>query len=184
MQANSWHHKLFHFYLSFEIWKCGKEGKTGWSAVLEFLEFLELFLNCTWFLKNPWNNEFLRICSWNVLEFYFSSFIKNSAHLFHDSSFWNWCLYIGSSYYLMMLRLSEFCSCWYLYFMRFVFGYYEIKLFKKTLQINCYDIFNIAYVFEKYMFLKCSWITLEFSLQKSLATIEKITKIWISQQKK
>ena len=75
---------------------------SGWPAVLEFLE---LFLNCKWFLRNPWNNEFLRICSWNVLEFYFSSFIKNSAHLFHDSSFWNWCLYIGSSYYFMMLRL-------------------------------------------------------------------------------
>ena len=77
----------------------------GWPVVLEFLEFLEMFLNCNWFLKNPWNNEFLRICSWNVPEFYFSSFIKTSAHLFHDSSFWNWCLYIGSSYYFMMLRL-------------------------------------------------------------------------------
>ena len=86
--------------------KCGKEGKTGWPAVLEFLEFLELFLNCKWFLKNPWNNEFLRICSWNVLEFYFSSFIKNSTHLFHDSSFWNRCLYIGSRCYFIMLRLS------------------------------------------------------------------------------
>ena len=54
----------------------------GWPAVLEFLE---LFLDCKWFLKNPSNSEFLRICSWNVLEFYFSSFIKNSTHLFHDS---------------------------------------------------------------------------------------------------
>ena len=32
------------------------------------------------------------------------------------------------------------------------------------------------------MFLKCSWIVLEFSLQKSLATLENITKIWISQE--
>ena len=87
----------------FESEKCGKEGRTGWSAVLEFLE---LFLSCKWFLKNSWNNEFLRICSWNVLEFYFSSFIKNSTHLFHDSSFWNRCLYIGSRYYFVMVRLS------------------------------------------------------------------------------
>ena len=62
-------------------------GYSGLPAVLEFLEFLELFLNCKWFLKNPWNNEFLRICSWNVLEFYFSSFIKNSAHLFETDAF-------------------------------------------------------------------------------------------------
>ena len=41
-----------------------------------------VFLNFKWFFKNPWNNEFLRICSWSVLEFYLSSFIKNSAHLF------------------------------------------------------------------------------------------------------
>ena len=78
---------------------------SGWPVVLQFLE---VFLNCKWLLKNPWNNDFLRIYSWNVLEFYFSSFIKNSTHLFHDLSFWNRCLYIGSSYYFMMLRL--FCS--------------------------------------------------------------------------
>ena len=90
----------------FESEKCGKKGKTGWSAVLEFFEFLELFLNCKWFLKNSWNNEFFRICSWNVLEFYFSSFKKNSIRLFYDSFFWNQCLYIGFRYYFMMLRLS------------------------------------------------------------------------------
>ena len=62
---------------------------SGWSAVLEFLE---LFLNCKWFLKNLWNNEFLRICFWNVLEFYFSSFIKTPLiffmiHLFETDAF-------------------------------------------------------------------------------------------------
>ena len=36
----------------FEFEKCEKEGKAGWPAILEFLEFLELFLNCKWFLKN------------------------------------------------------------------------------------------------------------------------------------
>ena len=97
-------------------------------------------------------------CSWILL----FKLHKNSTHLFHDSCFWNRCLYIGSRYYFMIIRLSWFCSCWYLYFMRFVFGYYEIKLFKRNLQVNCY-IFNVAYVIEKHwcvleMFLNCSWI--------------------------
>ena len=73
-------HDIINYFTSicpFESGKCGKDGKRGWLTVLEFLEFLELFLNCKRFLKNHWNNEFLRICSWNVLEFYFSSFIKN-----------------------------------------------------------------------------------------------------------
>ena len=110
---------------------------------------------------------------------------KNSTHLFHYSSFWNRCLYIGSRYYFMMIRLSWFCSCWYLYFMRFVFGYYEIKLFKTTVK-SIVMIFSMLLMFLKSidMFLKCSWIVLEFSLQKSLATLEKITKIWISQEQK
>ena len=51
--------------------------------------------------------------------------------------------------------------------MRFVFGYYEIKLFfLKNVQINCYDILNVPYIPEKYwfvleMFLNCSWIFIE-----------------------
>ena len=73
----------------FESETCEKEGKTGKPAVLELLELL---LNCKWFLKNPWNNEFLRICSWNVLEFYFSSFLKTlliffKTHLFETDAF-------------------------------------------------------------------------------------------------
>ena len=36
MQANSWHHKLFHFRLPFWIWKFGKEGKK-----LQKFEYLE-----------------------------------------------------------------------------------------------------------------------------------------------
>ena len=36
MQANSWHHKLFHFSLSFGIWKVWKKGKK-----LEKFEYLE-----------------------------------------------------------------------------------------------------------------------------------------------
>ena len=68
--------------------------------------------------------------------------------------------------------------------MRFVFGYYEICLFCKNLQINCDDIFNVSYVLEKYWYvLECSWIVLEFSLQKSLAALEK-SQIWISQEQK
>ena len=73
----------------FESEKCGKEGKTAKPAVLEVLELL---LNCKWFLKNPWNNEFLRIFSWNILEFYFSSFLKTLLiffiiHLFETDAF-------------------------------------------------------------------------------------------------
>ena len=36
MQANSWHHKLFHFYLSFCIWKVWKEEEK-----LQKFEYLE-----------------------------------------------------------------------------------------------------------------------------------------------
>ena len=36
MQANLWHHKLFHFYFPFWTGKCGKEGKK-----LEKFEYLE-----------------------------------------------------------------------------------------------------------------------------------------------
>ena len=110
------------------------------------------------------------------------SFIKNSTHLFHDSSFWNRCLYVGSRYYFMMLRLLQFWSCWYFYFMRFVFGYYEIKLFKKILQISCYDIFNFGYVFEKYWYVLETF--LNCSSHKLLVTLEKMTKVWISQEQK
>ena len=46
-------------------------------------------------------------------------------------------------------------------------------------------IFLMSLIFLKSidMFLKCSWIV-EFSLQKSQATLEKIIKIWISQEQK
>ena len=69
--------------------------------------------------------------------------------------------------------------------MRFVFGYYEIKLFKTTVK-SIAMIFSMLLMFLKSidMFLKCSWIVLEFSLQKLLANLEKITKIWISQEQK
>ena len=67
--------------------------------------------------------------------------------------------------------------------MRFVFGYYEIKLFFKK-NFKSIVIFSTSLMFLKSidMFLKCSWIVLEFSLQKSLATLGKITKIWTSQE--
>ena len=43
MQANAWHHKLFHFHLSFWIWKCGKEG--GKLQKFEYLENRKGFLD-------------------------------------------------------------------------------------------------------------------------------------------
>ena len=42
MQANSWHHKLFHFHLSFWIWKVRKEEKL---QKLEYLEYEKSFLD-------------------------------------------------------------------------------------------------------------------------------------------
>ena len=104
-------------------------------------------------------------CSW----VFFSSFIKNSAHLFHGSSFWNLCLYIGSSCYFMMLRLSQFCSCWYLYLSLVIM---RLSFFKKTFK-SIVIIFSTSLVFLKNidMFLKCSWIILEFSFQKSLTKL-------------
>ena len=43
MQANSWHHKLFHFYLSFWTGKCGKEGEE--LQEFEYLENEKSFLD-------------------------------------------------------------------------------------------------------------------------------------------
>ena len=84
--------------------ECSKmAGSVTSSSWIPWIPWIVLELKVV--LEKSLKNEFLKICSWNVLQFYFSSFIRNSAHLFHDSSFWNWCLYIGSSYYFMMLRL-------------------------------------------------------------------------------
>ena len=59
----------------------------------------------------------------------------------------------------------------------------RLSFFKKTFK-SIVIIFSTSLVFLKSidMFLKCSWIVLEFSLQKSLATLGKITKIWTSQE--
>ena len=43
MQANLWHHKLFHFHLQFESRKCGKEGKK--LQKFEHLENKKSFLD-------------------------------------------------------------------------------------------------------------------------------------------
>ena len=52
MQANSWHHKLFHFHLFFWIWKVWKEEKL---QKFEYLEneksFLDDIKNIFQFLK-------------------------------------------------------------------------------------------------------------------------------------
>ena len=42
MQANSWHHKLFHFHLFFWIWKVWKEEKL---QKFEYLENEKSFLD-------------------------------------------------------------------------------------------------------------------------------------------
>ena len=43
MQATSWHHKLFHFHLSFESEKCGKEGEKIQTS--KYLENEKRFLD-------------------------------------------------------------------------------------------------------------------------------------------
>ena len=43
MQADSWHHKLFHFNFFFESWKCGNEGKKLQNS--EYLENENSFLD-------------------------------------------------------------------------------------------------------------------------------------------
>ena len=76
------------------------ESVQGTQAGEQFLNSLNS-LYYSWVVSGFW-----KILEMSFLESYFSSLIKNSADLFHDSSFWNWCLYVGSSYYFMMLRLS------------------------------------------------------------------------------
>ena len=50
MQVNSWHHKLFHFHLSFWIRKVWKGGKK--SQKFEYLEYEKSFLDETKTDKN------------------------------------------------------------------------------------------------------------------------------------
>ena len=59
---------------------------------------------------------------------------------------------MGSSYKLFYDDAKTFIILFLLMFI-FVIGYYEIKHFKKNLQINCCNIFIIACVFEKYLYI-------------------------------
>ena len=43
MQVISWHHKLFHFHLTFWIWNCGKDRKK--LQKFEYLENEKSFLD-------------------------------------------------------------------------------------------------------------------------------------------
>ena len=56
---------------------------------------------------------------------------------------------MGSSYVLFYDDAKTFVILFLLIFV-FVIGHYEIKLFKKHLQIDCYNIFIIACSLEKY----------------------------------
>ena len=69
MQVISWHHKLFHFYLPFSIWKVW-EGKK--SQKLEYLENEKSFLDE---IKNIFHS-FLRAMIWWKNK----NLIKNSGH--------------------------------------------------------------------------------------------------------
>ena len=55
MQANSWHHKLFYFYLSFWMWKVWKEREKItkiWLSPREWKELFRWIKNIIW-----WKNK-------------------------------------------------------------------------------------------------------------------------------
>ena len=151
--------------------------------VLEFLELPELFLNCKWFLKNPWNKEFLRICSGNVLKFYFSSFIKKLYPSFSGFIF------------LKLMSLYRFQILFYdaktfVIFFLLIFVFHEICrwllwdlpfLKKPSDQLWWYFqrlLCSWKVLICSWMFLNCSWIF----IAKVTDCLGKITKTWISQE--
>ena len=79
-------------------------------------------------LEKSLNNEFLRICSWNVLEFYFSSFIRNFYSSFSWSIFLKWMplyrfqilFYNAKTFALLSLLIFVFheICLWYLAFLK------------------------------------------------------------------
>ena len=68
MQANSWHHKWFHFHLFFESGKCGKEGKK-----LNKFEYLENEKNFLDEIKSIFHSFWRAIIWWTN-----KNLIKNS----------------------------------------------------------------------------------------------------------
>ena len=68
MQASSWHRKLFHFHLSFCIWKVRK-GREKITKVWISQEWKELF----W-----WNKKHFIILEGLII--WWKNFIKNSGH--------------------------------------------------------------------------------------------------------
>ena len=61
MQANSWHHKLFHFHLSFRIWKKWKRGKK-----LQKFEYLKNKKTFSDEIKNTFHNFWRAIIWWKI----------------------------------------------------------------------------------------------------------------------
>ena len=70
MQANSWHHKLFHFHLSFCIWKVWKGREK--IQKFEYLETKKSFLDK---IKSTFHSFWRAIIWWRN-----KKLIKNSRH--------------------------------------------------------------------------------------------------------
>ena len=87
MQVNSWHHKLFHFHLSFRTWKVWKEGKK--LQKFEYLENEKSFLDE---MKNIFHSFWRAIIWWKNKNSdasfkYVRFFIFNNGKFFVWSSF-------------------------------------------------------------------------------------------------
>ena len=141
-------------------YKCPSEMKClGLYCTQGCQQFLNS-LNCSWIVGG----------SWKILEIivYKDLFLKCSSILLfkflkklHSSFSWFIFLKLMPLYRFQLLfyDAKTFVILFLLIFI-FVFSYYEIKLFKKNFQIDC---FNVTCILEKYwfvleMFLNCSWI--------------------------
>ena len=57
MQANSWHHKLFHFHLYFWIWKVWR-GRENLENKNSFLDEIKNIFHSFWQAITCWKNKF------------------------------------------------------------------------------------------------------------------------------
>ena len=83
MQASPQHHKLFHFYLSFESGNCGKEGKKLQN--FKFLENKKSFFDA---IKNIFYNFWKTIIRWKskiLKKIAGTSFKLANENIFFDS---------------------------------------------------------------------------------------------------
>ena len=118
-----------------------------------------MFLKCSWFLLFKFHKNLCSSFSWFI-------FLK--------------LVPLCRFYYFMMLRLSLFCSCWYLYLSLVIMRLTFLKTAFKSIVIT----FSMSLVFLKSidMFLKC-WIVLKFSFQKSLAALSLHNSVFVHKKR-